>query len=256
MKYLSVDKIKNFTKNLLFPAFCLGCQREGTFLCQDCQHLLEISEYNYCLCEKNPLRLFPNQSTNQAIRQAHGKCPKCQDNKLSGLYFALPYKEKSLTKKLIRNFKYKPYIKDLSKPLAKILVEHFILTNKNTNIIWDNSVLVPVPLYIKKQKERGYNQSEELCYELSKILKVPVVSDCLIKIKNTEPQMKLKKAQRENNLTNAFTIKNPAQVAGKKVFLVDDVYTTGSTMQECASVLNIKGVKQVWGISIAREEFL
>ena len=68
--------------------------------------------------------------------------------------------------------------------------------------------------------------------------------------------MKLKKAQRENNLTNAFTIKNPAQVAGKKVFLVDDVYTTGSTMQECASVLNIKGVKQVWGISIAREEFL
>ena len=262
MKYQKlVNNSKDFLLDLLFPKFCLSCQKEGTYLCQDCQHLLEISEYNYCLCEKNPVKIFSNQVNDQTIRQAHGKCSSCQDKKLDGLYFALPYKEKTLTKKLIRNFKYKPYIKELAKPLAKILIEHFILTKKNINDVWENSVLIPVPLYIKKQKSRGYNQSEELAKELSKILKIPVISDCLIKIKNTESQMKLKKAEREKNLLNAFTItKNcatseVAQFKNKKIFLVDDVYTTGATMQECAKVLKNAGAKQVWGITIAREEY-
>jgi ComF family protein len=255
MKQQTVDKIKNFAIDLLFPRFCLSCQKEGTYLCQDCQHILEISEYNYCLCEKNPTRLFPNQSTSQTIQQTHGKCHKCQDKKLSGLYFALSYREKTLTRKLIRYFKYKPYIKELSKPLAKILLTHFILTKTNTNDIWENSVLVPVPLYIKKQKSRGYNQSLELCNELSKILKIPVISDCLIKIKNTEPQMKLKKAEREKSLINAFIIKNPEKITGKKIFLVDDVYTTGFTLQECTKTLKNAKAKQVWGICIAREEY-
>lgn len=122
---------KNFLLELFFPSFCLGCQREGLLLCQDCKSTLDISEYNYCLCNKNPLRLAPlTQGKHQ------GKCTRCQDKKLSGLYFALPYKEKFLTKKLIYQFKYEPYLKNLAKVFAQILVEHFVLAHNNTEKIW------------------------------------------------------------------------------------------------------------------------
>jgi ComF family protein len=236
-----VDK---FLLNLLFPKFCLGCQKEGIYLCQDCRSLLEILETNYCLCDK-PIDL--------GLNFEKGKCQRCRDKKLSGLYFALPFKEKLLTKKLIYQFKYKPYLKNLAATLASILAEHFIKTNKNTNKTWENSALIPVPLSVQKFKERGYNQSEELAKELAKIVKIPVFSDVLIKTKNTKPQMELNKSEREKNLLDAFAIKNPEKISGLKIFLVDDVYTTGSTMQECATVLQNGGAKSVWGIALARE---
>jgi ComF family protein len=240
----SSKKFKEFSLDLFFPKFCLGCQKEGTYLCDDCRTLLDICEFNYCLCDK-PTRLIHEQK--------NGKCSLCQDKKLSGLYFALPYKEKQLTKKLIYQFKYQPYLKDLAKTLSSILVDHLVLSHKNVEEIWKNSVLIPVPLDKKKLKMRGYNQSEELAKELSKVLQIPLISNNLIKIKYTAPQMELSKKQRENNLENAFIIKNPAEFAGKKIFLVDDVYTTGSTMSECAKILKNSGIKQVWGIALARE---
>ena len=245
-------KTSEFILGLFFPKLCLGCQKEGTFLCEDCKATLEISEYDYCLCNKKPLLIPPAQK--------FGKCNKCLSKKLSGLYFALSYKEKSLIRKLIHQFKYKPYTKNLAKPLASLIIEHFIITQKNTDDIWQNSVLIPVSLDKKKLKIRDYNQSEELAKELSKVLKIPVVSDVLIKVKKTEPQMKLKKEEREKNLSGAFAIspachsRESGNLVGKKVFLVDDVYTTGSTMEECARVLRDAGAKSVWGIAIAREE--
>jgi predicted amidophosphoribosyltransferase len=242
----SSGKIKNFSLDLLFPKFCLGCQKEGIYLCDDCRALLEISEFDYCLCSKNPFRLPPEQKNN-------GKCPRCRDKKLAGLYFALPYKEKSLTRKLIHQFKYQPYIKDLAKTLSGIIIEHLILAGKNTDDIWENSVLIPVPLDKNKLKARGYNQSDELAKKLAEVFKIPVISDNLIKIKSTKPQMELSKEQREKNLTGAFMLKNPSAIAQGKIFLIDDVYTTGSTMEECASVLRDAGAKSVWGIAIARE---
>lgn len=254
-----MPKTKEFLLDLFFPKFCLGCKKEGSYLCEDCRSLLDICEYNYCLCSQNHQTLPPNSNS--------GKCSKCQDKKLSGLYFALPYKDPStssgqktnLTKKLIYQFKYPPYLKDLAETLASILIEHFIKTNKNTNEIWENSVLVPVPLSKKRFKERGYNQSEELAKELSKVLNVPVVLNVLLKTKSTESQMKLKKEAREKNLQGAFAVKNnikcpTAHFIYKRVFLVDDVYTTGSTMQECAKTLKENGAKSVWGICLAREE--
>ncbi len=299
------DKIKHFLLELFFPSFCLGCQKEGTYLCSDCQSILEISEYNYCLCNRNPLRLPPqgkpsttfaeksfsrkddftrtNNLINKKILNAkvvlgklQGKCPRCQDKKLSGLYSALPYKEKFLTRKLIHNFKYEPYIKDLAKILVNILIEHFVLSKNNTEEIWENSILIPIPLEKKKLKSRGYNQAEELAKELSKVLEVPLITDVLIKTTPTLPQMKLSAIQRQENLKNAFSInpvrnkspeaiadvfshrisngvKKPAEIAGKKIFLVDDVYTTGATMEECAKILKKSGAKTVWGIVIARE---
>jgi len=150
-----VDKCKNFLLELFFPSFCLGCQKEGTYLCQDCKATLDISELNYCL--------YSNSQN------------------LAGLYFALPYKERALTRKLIHQFKYQPYIKDLAKTLANLIIEHLIITGKNTDEIWQNSVLIPIPLDKNKLKSRGYNQAEELSKELSKILRVPTLANILIK---------------------------------------------------------------------------
>ena len=247
------QKIKDFILELFFPSFCLGCQKEGLLLCDDCKSILEISEYNYCLCNKNPLRLPSEAKSKNPFGIAEGKCYRCQDKKLSGLFFALPYKEKFLTKKLIYQFKYPPYIKNLAKPLANILAEHLIMAGKNTEQIWENGILVPIPMEIRKMKNRGYNQTRELAKELGHIINVPVICDNLIKIKKTAPQMELSAKEREGNLKDAFSVKNPAEFSGKKIFLVDDVYTTGSTMEECARVLRDAGAKHVWGIAIARE---
>ena len=246
MTYLKhVDKIKDILLELFFPSFCLGCQTEGAFLCQDCKATLDISEHTYCLCNKNPLRLPQDAMC--------GKCQRCQDKKLAGLYFALPYQEKFLTKKLIRQFKYPPRVKSLAKSLAEILIEHFVITGKNTDQIWEHSLLIPVPMETKKQKDRGYNQAEELAKELSKTLRLSLVSDNLVKTKKTRPQIELSAKERAENVKDAFGVKKPAQVTDKKIFLVDDVYTTGSTMEACARVLKDAGATQVWGIAIARE---
>lgn len=247
-------KTKDFILDLFFPKFCLGCKKEGSYLCDDCRALLDIAEFNYCLCDSKPARITP--------QAASGKCQKCRDKKLAGLYFALPYKDPSassgqktsLTRKLIYQFKYQPYLKDLSKTLASLLAEHFIISGKNTDEIWDNGVLVPIPLDKKKLKIRGYNQSEELAKKLSIILKIPVELNNLIKIKHTKSQMELSGEERKKNLENAFTIKNAAELVGKKIFLVDDVYTTGSTMEECAKIFKENGIKNIWGITITREE--
>jgi ComF family protein len=241
----NLKKLKKFFLDLFFPSFCLGCQKEGNYLCDDCKETLEISDFQYCLCNKNPI-IIP-------LQQKIGKCSKCQDKKLSGLYFPLSYKENILTKKLIHQFKYQPYIKDMAKTLANLIIEYLIKINKNTDDVWQNSILIPVPLDKKKLKNRGYNQSEELARELSKILQISVISDNLSKIKRTKSQMELSKEEREKNLEGAFIIKNPAEIRGKKIFLVDDVYTTGSTMEECAKILKNAGAKQVWGITVARE---
>lgn len=249
---MQIDKIKNFLLELFFPTFCCGCQKEGIYLCEDCKTTLEISEFQYCLCNKNPIKI--NLELNK-----YGKCSKCFDKKLSGLYFALPYKERALTRKLIHQFKYQPYIKDLAKTFALLLAEHFFISGlslqaeSNKEDVWSNSILIPIPLDRKKIKNRGYNQAEELAKELSKILRIPVLSDILVKIKTTRSQIELSGKEREQNLKGAFVIKTPSEITGKKIFLIDDVYTTGATMEECTRILKWVGVKQVWGIVIARE---
>lgn len=234
-------KVKNFLLELLFPKFCFGCNKEGSYLCEDCKSLLDICEQQYCLCNKNP-------------KIIKGKCKKCQNKSLSGLYFALSYKKNPVIKKLIYQFKYEPFIKDLAETFAKIIAEHLIISKNNTEAIWQNSCFVPIPLDKKKLKWRNYNQAEELSKELSKIINVPVVLNNLVKTKSTLSQVDLSEKQREENIKDAFLIKDSVEIKDKKVFLVDDVYTTGSTMNECAKILKKAGVKEVFGITIARED--
>jgi len=230
--------IKESILNLFFPRFCLGCQKEGSYLCQDCFSTFEISEYQYCLC-KRPPRLF-----------RAGKCRFCRYKKLNGLYSSMDYQNQFL-QKLIHSFKYEPYVKGLSQSLASLIIAHFKLSSNLPQFSQD-WILIPVPLYIKKERQRGFNQAEEIAKELSRELSLSLVNDILLKIKETLPQVELEERARIENPKGAFLVKNKDKIKDRKILLVDDVYTTGATMEECARVLKETGAKEVWGATVAR----
>jgi len=233
-----MEKIKKFLLDILFPKFCFSCGREGSYLCEDCQSILEISQYQYCLCKK-PKRLPEGR-----------KCPKCQPKILSALYFALSY-QNPLIKELIQKFKYNPFIKELAKPLASLIITHFQLLNNKSN--FSNFILIPISLNEKRLRWRGFNQATEISKELSKILEIPLVLNCLTKIKETLPQVKLSEQERKENVEGTFSCQNQSKIFGKRILLVDDIYTTGATMEEAARVLKESGAKEIQGIVVARE---
>lgn len=233
--------------DILFPCFCVGCGREGAYLCGDCQSTLVFFEQPYCLCQ-NPSRL-----------PFGVKCKRCAHLSLNGLYSALPY-DAPLVKKIIGRFKYAPFVRELAKTCADLIINHFQLLDKppyspsNGWLVeagppW---LIVSAPLHKKRLKWRGYNQSECLAKELATRLRVKFCPDCLIKTKKTPPQAELSGKEREGSVKNAFACPQSFAVAGHRVLLVDDVYTTGSTMQECARVLKAAGARQVWGVVVAR----
>jgi ComF family protein len=214
-------KNKEFLLDLIFPKFCLGCKKEGSFLCEDCFSTLEISTSHQKFKGKN----------------------------LADLYFPVNY-ENFLVKKLIQNFKYPPLIKELKKELAFLIISHFLLLDKKPD--FSDFILVPIPLSKKKLKRRGFNQAEEIAKELAEFLKIPLISDCLIKTKETKDQVELSEKERKENVKGAFFIKNKEKIVGKNVLLVDDVFTTGATIEEAARVLKEAGAKKIVGIVIAR----
>lgn len=218
-------KIKNLFLNLLFPKFCFGCHREGCYLCQDCKSILELSDFHQIL----------------------------KTEELDDLYFSTEYKN-PLLKNLIQNFKYQPFIKELSLSLSSLIIEHFQLLD-NPPLFYrekSNFILTPVPLEKRRLRWRGFNQAEEIAKKLSEFLEIPLVNDILIKKRETLPQVKLSNEERKENVSKAFYCRNQEKIKGKNILLVDDIYTTGSTMREAAKVLKTSGAKKIIGIVIAR----
>jgi ComF family protein len=233
-----MNKIKKFLSDIFFPKFCLGCNREGNYLCKDCKAILDISQYRYCLC-KEP-----------KILSQEDKCLECQNNKLNGLYSAVDY-QNPLIKLLIQKFRYEPFIKDLAKPLASVIIDHLQLLDDKPD--FTDFILIPVPLSKRRFRWRGFNQATKIAKELSKNMDLALILDCLIRRRETIPQVELSKKEREENMKGIFYCKNQGVVSGRKILLVDDVFTTGATMIEAALVLKNTGAKEVWGITVARE---
>jgi ComF family protein len=114
-------------------------------------------------------------------------------------------------------------------------------------------VLVPVPLHRKRLRERGYNQSCLLSEELGKLSGLPVVSDCLVRQKNSPPQAKTSTVEeRRDNVVGVFDCRD-GRLRGKQVLLIDDVATSGATLDACAAVLKASGAVSVWALTFARE---
>jgi len=115
-----------------------------------------------------------------------------------------------------------------------------------------NVVLVPVPLYPSRERVRGFNQSDLIAVGFGQRLNLPVDTSAIQKIRKTKPQMELRREERIRNLEGAFALKNPDFIRGKTVILVDDVCTTGTTLEEIATLLRHSGARRVWAIAAAR----
>jgi ComF family protein len=114
-------------------------------------------------------------------------------------------------------------------------------------------VLVPVPLHPKRLRERGYNQSRLLAKELGKLAALPVVDDCLVRERYSLPQARTSSVvERRGNVAGAFACRH-RRLEGKQVLLIDDVSTSGATLDACARVLKGAGAALVWGLTLARE---
>lgn len=132
--------------------------------------------------------------------------------------------------------------------LGKLMVD---FANKNINA-YEIDLIVPVPLHPKKLRERQFNQSEVLASYLAKRLDKKIVKDKVKRIKYTMPQTELKRDERIKNVDGAFLAKDGPDLEGKIILLIDDVFTTGATLHECAKALKNAGAKKVVAFALAR----
>lgn len=171
-------------------------------------------------------------------------CHVCQETRpsIDGIR-SVAYFEGGL-RRAIHRFKYYGATA-LADPLAQLLVEY------QTENQLPADVIVPVPLHADREAERGYNQAALLAQALGARLELPTVDTALVRVRATAPQVTLDSLERRSNVTGAFRARQ-ATVAGRRVLLIDDVCTTGATMDACAKALKAEGAQCVWGLALAR----
>lgn len=193
-------------------------------------------------------------------------CNKCKARLKKEFSFNTDNYENDISKNFIKHhyfFKYEDLIRNQilslkfhEKPYIYNTIAYFLKNNqKSFENLKKYDIMIIVPISKERQKERGYNQSELIAREISKIINVQIVSNILYKIKNTVPQSSLNKIQREKNAKGAYKSRNCQKIINKKILLVDDIYTTGNTINECAKVLVQKGInrKQIGVLTIAKD---
>jgi ComF family protein len=229
---MSDKKIKDFILDLLFPINCLGCGFEGKWLCEECLDKITRQKSQICLgC---------------GGKNSSGRvCQKCRENwSLDGTLLVFNYDNKIL-QKAIKSLKYQ-FAFDIARELSELLYEFFL----HQPISQDSPMIIPVPLHKKRWRERGFNQAELLAQEFSP--KYQVVNNILLRSRYTSAQAKLKETERHENIKDAFMVKDASMVKNKKIVMIDDVITTGSTLNECARILKAAGAREVWGLALAK----
>lgn len=164
--------------------------------------------------------------------------PPLFDQALSVGYFEGPLRE------AVHQFKYRP-CRSLGRPLGEWMA-------MNVRLVTDIDMVMPVPLHHTRLKERGFNQALLLAHRMSETHQVPYCCDNLYRTRPTRPQVELTGAERIRNVAGAFALRKPGEVADRSVVLIDDVFTTGATMNECAGVLKAAGAAQVIAFTLAR----
>lgn len=220
-------------KNLFFPKTygCLNCNRDvfdsPYLFCERCLPKLPYLAGRICLRCSEPLIGDGNY------------CKRCKGKKILCDKAISPFKYEGIAANLVKKLKYDGH-KYVAMALGKFMAECF----KQNKLFAD--VVTVVPLCKKRKSERGFNQAEELMTEFVKWVPINTSVDNLVRVVDTPSQTELDFAERQKNLIDAFKINNPKEFENKSVLLIDDVYTTGATTNECCKTLRLAGAKAVY----------
>ena len=209
--------------DIIYPPSCGICGKLGDFLCNKCKIKLQ----KQLVCETIDFSL--------------------DSEKYFDKYTYL-YKYDGIIRKLILQYKFndKSY-------LYKMFLENIKNNEKMYLFLKKYDIIMPVPISNKRMKERGYNQSSLLAKEMAKLLSIEYKENCLIKTKNIVPQSTLKKEDRQLNVQDVYSIKNIEYIKNKNVLLVDDIFTTGSTVNECSKILKNNGTLEIGIFTLAKD---
>jgi len=226
--------------DFLYPSGCVGCNLIGEgYLCRACLNKVAFIEKPFC---RNCGVPIPESGRNY--------CPKCAFEfgyHDGGVSIALYDEPLSL---LIQDLKYNGE-KGIAKFLAGIAVSRLPVLDEFDDLRCD--AVHPVPLFPKRKLSRGYNQSALIGKCLAESMQIDYTDDILMRVKDTKSQTGLTHDERIVNMKNAFVVRDESMIKGKSILLVDDVMTTGATIQECARVLKEAGVSKVKFLTIARQ---
>ena len=217
------EMLKNLLK-VTFPVFCNGCfkalLKNEAIICTKCIHNLPLT-YHHKIKETEIDKVF------------YGLIPF--EFAASFLYFT----KKGITQNLMHNLKYKNR-QEIGTYLGNLYAKELI----NLDVFKEIDFIIPVPLHQKRLHQRGYNQVTTFCNVIENNLSIPVLENVLVKTKNLKSQTNKSKEGRIENNKNVFLIENHHKIEGKHVLLVDDIFTTGATIEACAKeILKIKNTK-------------
>lgn len=230
-----VKKVAQTFFDLLLPPKCIHCKAASRWLCQSCLEKIPLITGSLCSRCGAPLP-----------QGAASTCRHCRLHPLSaidGIRAAAVFTDNPL-RSAIHEFKYNNH-----RAVTTILGEMLLAAYQRHGL--EAEVILPVPLHEARLKERGYNQSELLARPLGQALNLPVELATLRRVRKTESQMTLGSEERYKNVSGAFTCRDKT-LAERRVLLVDDVCTTGSTLDACAAALKAGGAASVWGLTLAK----
>jgi ComF family protein len=231
--------------DLLFPPRCVACHRFGAWLCADC--VKEIEVIHPPICPRCGLPLDSEARDNTTPPKMPFGCNRCRsapfpaDRLRAYAFHSGPLRE------AIHQLKYQD-LRALAAPLGQLMAEGWANLSRDEDGF---DVIVPVPLHRARLRQRGYNQAALLARALGAHLQRPVAEDTLVRVKATAPQVDLDAQARRANVRDAFLCSDTS-LAGKRVLLVDDVCTTGATLEAASVALRDGGASSVWAYTLAR----
>jgi len=234
--------------NFVFPLDCKICEKpiresKGYSICKDCFKTIELIEHPYCIKCGKPLLL-----TDFFIQNREILCLDCKRKKYPFEFSRSMGIYNKVLKKCIHLFKYYGE-KKLAEPLGKLMVNYLL---KNNEFEKKLDLIIPVPLHKNDFRKRGFNQSILLGRVIGNYFSIPVGEKVLIKKKLTPFQVNLSKKEREKNILKAFSVEKPEEIKGKNILILDDVFTTGSTVAECAKELKEARANKIYVLTLAR----
>ncbi|MBQ9035615.1 MAG: ComF family protein [Alphaproteobacteria bacterium] len=231
--------------NLFLPPRCLLCGKilsEHNGLCSQCFQKIQFVSEPHCVRCGHP---FLNES--EVFEAEHQLCGNCLREKrplFKLRRFAFVYDD--FSKNLILGFKF------MDKTLFAETLANMLRRAGADILAQKPDLLIPVPIHRRRLLERRYNQSALLVKYLSAQTGVKTEYSALMRVRHTIPQVQLSGSARRHNLQHAFAVTNVNAIKNRKIILVDDVETTGSTLKECAKVLKKAGAKEIYALTLAR----